>query len=179
MVLRELAVRGIPARATDLGSPRNRRIAARLGCRDVVFADLRALDFEPLLEGARAVIHLGAVLPPVTEDAPALGHDINVKPTLRLIEAIGRATGVQTRSATYRTHAAGGRLERYEIVLPVSGSYSQLRDFMKRSLAEKIGDVAYMILFLVSDESASCTGTDFLVDGGNLSGTRIKGEPGA
>jgi hypothetical protein len=50
---------------------------------------------------------------------------------------------------------------------------------MKRSLADKIGDVAWMILFLASDESASCTGTDFLVDGGNLSGTRIKGTPGS
>ena len=90
MVLRELAARGLPARATDLGSRRNRRIAARLGCRDVVFADLRTLDFEPLLEGAGAVIHLGAVLPPVTEDTPDFAHDVNVKPTLRLIEAIAR-----------------------------------------------------------------------------------------
>ncbi len=49
---------------------------------------------------------------------------------------------------------------------------------MDRSLAEKVGDVAKMILFLASDESASCTGTDFLVDGGNLSGTRIKMTPG-
>jgi Tfp pilus assembly protein PilO len=55
---------------------------------------------------------------------------------LAKLHAIGRATGVQTRSATYRTHAAGGRLERYEIVLPVSGTYAQLRDFMKRALAE-------------------------------------------
>jgi hypothetical protein len=30
-----------------------------------------------------------------------------------------------------------------------------------------------MIVFLASDESGSCTGTDFLVDGGNLAGTRI------
>ena len=55
---------------------------------------------------------------------------------LAKLHAIGRATGVQARSATYRTHAAGARLERYEIVLPVSGTYSQIRDFMQRSLAE-------------------------------------------
>ena len=63
----------------------------------------------------------------------------------------------------------------------LAASFQQriLKTQMKRSLAEKIGDVAYMILFLASDESASCTGTDFLVDGGNLSGTRIKGAPGA
>jgi 3alpha(or 20beta)-hydroxysteroid dehydrogenase len=50
---------------------------------------------------------------------------------------------------------------------------------MKRPLADKVADVARMILFLASDESASCTGADFLVDGGNLAGTRIKGAPGA
>lgn len=55
---------------------------------------------------------------------------------LAKLHAIGRATGVQTRSATYRTQPAGGRLERYEIVLPASGSYSQIRDFLKRALAE-------------------------------------------
>jgi len=63
----------------------------------------------------------------------------------------------------------------------LAASFQQriLKTQMKRSLAEKMGDVAYMILFLASDESASCTGTDFLVDGGNLSGMRIKGAPGA
>ncbi|MGQ0544177.1 MAG: hypothetical protein ACT4P3_02450 [Betaproteobacteria bacterium] len=55
---------------------------------------------------------------------------------LAKLHAIGRATGVRARSATYRTHAPGGRLERYEIVLPVSGSYAQIREFMKRALAE-------------------------------------------
>jgi hypothetical protein len=55
---------------------------------------------------------------------------------LAKLHAIGRATGVKTRSATYRSAAAGERLERYEIVLPVSGSYPQIRDFLKRALAE-------------------------------------------
>lgn len=55
---------------------------------------------------------------------------------LAKLHAIGRATGVQMRSATYRTQAVGARLERYEIVLPVSGSYSQVREFLKRALAD-------------------------------------------
>ncbi len=53
-----------------------------------------------------------------------------------------------------------------------------LKTQMKRSVDEKLGDVAKMILFLASDDSSSCTGTDFLVDGGNLSGTHIKLTPG-
>jgi 3alpha(or 20beta)-hydroxysteroid dehydrogenase len=68
-----------------------------------------------------------------------------------------------------------------EIDVELAASFQQrvLATQRKRSLTEKIGDVANMILFLASDESASCTGTDFLVDGGNLAGTRIKGTPGA
>jgi 3alpha(or 20beta)-hydroxysteroid dehydrogenase len=63
----------------------------------------------------------------------------------------------------------------------LAASFQQriLKTQMQRPLSEKIGDVASMILFLASDESASCTGADFLVDGGNLSGMRIKGAPGA
>jgi 3alpha(or 20beta)-hydroxysteroid dehydrogenase len=53
-----------------------------------------------------------------------------------------------------------------------------LKSQMKRSTADKMGDIAKMVLFLASEESASCTGSDFLVDGGNLSGSRIKQAPG-
>jgi 3alpha(or 20beta)-hydroxysteroid dehydrogenase len=54
-----------------------------------------------------------------------------------------------------------------------------LRTQRGRPHAELVGDVANAILFLASDESASCTGTDFLVDGGNLAGRVVKGAPGA
>jgi 3alpha(or 20beta)-hydroxysteroid dehydrogenase len=62
----------------------------------------------------------------------------------------------------------------------VAASFQQriLKTQMKRSLTDKMDDVARMICFLVSDESGSCTGTDFLVDGGNLAGTRIELTPG-
>lgn len=55
---------------------------------------------------------------------------------LAKLHGIGTATGVQLRSATYRTQPAEGRIVRYEIVLPVSGSYGQVRDFLKRAAAE-------------------------------------------
>jgi hypothetical protein len=58
---------------------------------------------------------------------------------LAKLYGIGRATGVELQSGNYRMQPAAGnagRLERYEIVLPVSGSYLQLRDFLKRTLAE-------------------------------------------
>ena len=55
---------------------------------------------------------------------------------LAKLHGIGAATGVQLRSASYKTQPAEGRIVRYEIVLPVAGSYPQIREFLKRSLAE-------------------------------------------
>ena len=55
---------------------------------------------------------------------------------LAKLHAIGAATGLQQRSATYKASDAGERLQRVEIVLPVTGRYSQLRDFLNRALAE-------------------------------------------
>jgi Tfp pilus assembly protein PilO len=55
---------------------------------------------------------------------------------LAKLYAIGQATGVGLHSASYRTQPAEGRLERYEITLPVTGSYAQIRQFQRRALAE-------------------------------------------
>jgi len=49
----------------------------------------------------------------------------------------------------------------------------------ERRIAERLRDVAEMVLFLASDASASCTGADFLVDGGVRAGHVVKGLPGA
>jgi hypothetical protein len=55
---------------------------------------------------------------------------------LAKLHGIGTATGLQLRSASYKTLPAEGRIVRYEIVLPVSGSYGQIRDFLRRTRAE-------------------------------------------
>jgi Type II secretion system (T2SS), protein M subtype b len=55
---------------------------------------------------------------------------------LAKLHGIATATGLQVRSASYRTQDTEGPIERYEILLPVSGSYGQIRDFLKRALAE-------------------------------------------
>ena len=54
---------------------------------------------------------------------------------LAKLYAIGQATGVQLASASYHSEPAG-RLERYQIQLPVSGSDAPMREFLDRSLAE-------------------------------------------
>ena len=42
---------------------------------------------------------------------------------LAKLHAIGTATGLQMKSATYRTQQTEGRIVRYEMVLPVAGSW--------------------------------------------------------
>ena len=69
-----------------------------------------------------------------------LGRDESTTDWLAKLYAIGKATGVELQSGTYRNLAAAekapARIERYEIVLPVSGSYVQMRDFLRRALGE-------------------------------------------
>jgi Tfp pilus assembly protein PilO len=55
---------------------------------------------------------------------------------LAKLHGIGTATGIQMRTATYRMQPTEGRIVRYEIVLPVAGSYGQIRDFLKRAALE-------------------------------------------
>jgi len=79
--------------------------------------------------------------PAITQDKVAAVYDFLRKDQqttdwLAALYGIGTATGVQLRSASYRTQAADGRIVRYEIVLPVAGSYPQIREFLRRSLAE-------------------------------------------
>src|ERR1051325_2606967 len=50
---------------------------------------------------------------------------------LAKLYAIGHSTGVELAQATYKSQTApGGKLERYEIVLPLTGSYTQMREFL-------------------------------------------------
>jgi 3alpha(or 20beta)-hydroxysteroid dehydrogenase len=47
-----------------------------------------------------------------------------------------------------------------------------------RTLDALIEDVAYAVLYLASDESRSCTGSDLVCEGGNTAGRLVKGAPG-
>ena len=55
---------------------------------------------------------------------------------LATIHAIGKTAGVEFHSAQYRMHRGNGRIDRYEITLPVNGNYRQIRTFLERTLAE-------------------------------------------
>src|SRR5579859_111363 len=55
---------------------------------------------------------------------------------LAKLYGIARASGLDWHSADYRLLRSRGRIERYEIRLPVTGSYAQIRAFLEVSLAE-------------------------------------------
>ena len=102
---------------------------------------------QPLKEKSREVAaraELAAAAPGTantTGEKLAAVYDYLRKPEqttdwLAKLYAIGRATGVELQSANYKTQAPGGKLERYEITLPLTGSYTHMREFLNRALAE-------------------------------------------
>jgi len=60
-----------------------------------------------------------------------------------------------------------------------AGAHRLLAYQARRPNAERLLDVARMILFLASDESLSCTGADFAVDSGYTMGRMLRGVPGS
>ncbi|MFL6572419.1 MAG: GspMb/PilO family protein [Burkholderiales bacterium] len=64
-----------------------------------------------------------------------LSKDESPTDWLAKLSAIGSATGLELKSAAYKQQA-DGRIVHYEIVLPISGSYAQIRDFLARARAE-------------------------------------------
>lgn len=56
--------------------------------------------------------------------------------SLARLNKVATANGVELRSADYRLQATGSRIGRYEITLPLSGSYAHIRAFLERALIE-------------------------------------------
>lgn len=55
---------------------------------------------------------------------------------LAKIHGIATSSGLELRSAEYRLADSAGRIERYEITLPVAGTYAQIWTFLESALAE-------------------------------------------
>ena len=56
--------------------------------------------------------------------------------SLARIHGVAKARGIGLRQGEYRPLASEGRLERYQIVLPIAGNYGQVRGFLEDVLAE-------------------------------------------
>jgi hypothetical protein len=83
--------------------------------------------------------------PPSTEIAPAqqlavfydyLQTEQPATGWLARLHASARLAGLELRTGDYRMKDAGQRMARYEIALPVVGSYPQIRDFLSNALYE-------------------------------------------
>ncbi len=46
-----------------------------------------------------------------------------------------------------------------------------------RSIEDRLQDIAYLVVYLASEESRSCTGADFVIDGGHSAGRLLKAGP--
>lgn len=55
---------------------------------------------------------------------------------LSKLQAAAAQSGLEIRSADYRLQETGTRIERYEVLLPVTATYAQLREFLRNALAQ-------------------------------------------
>ena len=60
----------------------------------------------------------------------------DVPTQLARLQLIGKAAGLDLRSAQYKADKSSGRILRYEMTLPITGSYAQIRSFLANALAE-------------------------------------------
>ena len=61
--------------------------------------------------------------------------------------------------------------------LAMSFQWPILHTQRDRSVEERLEDIALLVTYLASDESRSCTGGDFVIDGGHSAGRLVKGGP--
>ncbi len=47
----------------------------------------------------------------------------------------------------------------------------------ERSVSDRLRDIAHLVVYLASDAGASCTGADFVIDGGHSAGRLLKSGP--
>ena len=60
----------------------------------------------------------------------------NLDEWLARLYGVASATGVELRAADYRLDTTRPRIARYQITFPIAGTYSELRSFIDKALAE-------------------------------------------
>jgi len=167
--------------------------------------DTQVADFERLVRVNQIGTFLGirSVVAPMRE--AGRGSIVNVSSVDGLAGKNGVVAYASTKWAVRGiSKVAALELGRYGIrvntVCPEAGSAEMLRPYLPegvdfervlaaqqpllatqkgRTVAERVGDVARVIAFLLSDDAASCTGADFAVDAGNTAGRIVRGAPGS
>lgn len=90
--VRELLAQGHTVRCFDLRTPQTLRAAREFGDRiEIVWGDLRDADaLRAAVSGVDAVIHLAAIIPPLSNEQPDLARDVNINGTRLLLQACNR-----------------------------------------------------------------------------------------
>lgn len=164
MVIEEARRQGLEPIAADLDTPRNRRTARRFGLESrTCWGDIRELDVDAVLRDASAVAHLAAVLPPVTERAPALARSINVDATVRLIESMERSAApavlIYPSSVTvYGPPVDRRRLHRIDDPTQATDHYSAHKIEVEQRLASST--IAWVVLRVAVAVDARTLGAD-------------------
>lgn len=88
-VTRELLQQGYTPRLFDLDTSKNRQTAKKLaGQAEVIWGDLREIEsIERAAAGMDTVIHLAAVIPPLSDEQPDLARAVNITGTCNLLSA--------------------------------------------------------------------------------------------
>lgn len=95
VVLDECHSRGHTVSVFDVQNKRTEKLARQYGKRNVqvIFGDLRkADDVSRAVDGQNVVIHLAAILPPVSDAHPDLCKAVNIGGTANLIRALQAST---------------------------------------------------------------------------------------
>jgi nucleoside-diphosphate-sugar epimerase len=164
MVIEEARRQGYGLVAADLDSAPNRRLARRYGLEaSALWGDIRELDIDTALRDIDAIVHLAAVLPPTTENAPKLAHSINVGATARLIEnlerAASRAVLIYPSSVTvYGPPVDRQRLHGSDDPTRATDNYSAHKLEVERRLAQS--DLNWIVLRVGVSVDARTLGAD-------------------
>ncbi len=95
-VLNELLARQHCVTCFDLDNKTNRKIAVSYGDRiRMVWGDITdATSVNNAVAGQNAVIHLAAIIPPLSEEKPSIAEKVNVQGTKLVIDAIAQQTSM-------------------------------------------------------------------------------------
>jgi D-erythronate 2-dehydrogenase len=149
-VLFELKARGHHVSALDLDTPANRKAAKRAtgNCDEVHWGDIREVDWAAALAGGDAIIHLAAILPPLTERAPALAQAINLDASMKIIDAIEKRDKpphlIFPSSLTVYGYPSSKQLKRVEDEVRPSDNYTRHKIAVERRLATS--DIPWTVL---------------------------------
>ena len=161
-VLPLLLERGHDVRCLVFDTKNERKIVNRWQAKpEVVWGDIRVeRDVEAAVSGVDAVIHLAAIIPPLTNQNPKLAYDVNVNGTKNLLNAAGKQPHKVRFIFTSTYDVYGDTQERTpprKVDWPVDPQDEYARQKVEAEQAVQTGPVNWCIFRLASAIPAEMT----------------------